>query len=85
MSLENPKELEKSQIFSWKLSKYIGQGVPLPPWKKNSIAVMDELEHEISQVFEMLSQILLREDHKWSSYPECICQDATFDVKGWFM
>ena len=35
--LENPKELEKSQIFSWKLSKfskYIGQGVPLPPWKK---------------------------------------------------
>ena len=32
--LENPKELEKSQIFSSKLSKfskYIGQGVPLPP------------------------------------------------------
>ena len=37
-------------------------------------------KHEISQVFETLSQILLREDHKWSSYPECTCQDATFDV-----
>ena len=26
-------------------SKYIGQGVPLPPSKKNFIADMDELEH----------------------------------------
>ena len=47
-SLENPKELEKSQLFSWKLSKfskYIGQGVPLPPLQTNFIADLDELEH----------------------------------------
>ena len=37
-------------------------------------------KHEISQVFETLSQTLLREDHKWSSYPQCTCQDATFYV-----
>ena len=24
---------------------------------------------------------MLREDHKWSSYPKCTCQDATFDVR----
>ena len=39
---------EKS-IFSWKLSKfskYIGQGVPLPPLKKKFIADMDELEQK---------------------------------------
>ena len=46
--LENPKELEKSQIFSCKLSKfskYIGQEVPLPPLEKNFNADLDELEH----------------------------------------
>ena len=37
-------------------------------------------KHEISQVFETLSQILLREGNKWSSYLQCTCQDATFDV-----
>ena len=31
-------------------------------------------------LFETLSQILLREGNKWSSYLQCTCQDATFDV-----
>ena len=31
-------------------------------------------------VFETLSQILLRDHHKWSSYQQSTCQDATFDV-----
>ena len=33
---------------------------------------------QILPLFETLSQILLREGHKWSSYPQC--QDATFDA-----
>ena len=38
-------------------------------------------KHEISQVFEtLISQILIREDHKWSSYQQSTCQDASFDV-----
>ena len=38
-------------------------------------------KHEISQVFEtLISQILIREDNKWSSYQQCTCQDATFDI-----
>ena len=31
-------------------SKYIGQGVPLPPLQKNFIADLDELEHEKKDV-----------------------------------
>ena len=33
---------------------------------------------QILPLFETLSQILLREGHKWSSYTQC--QDATFDA-----
>ena len=47
-SLENQKKLWKKSIFRWKsskFSKYIGQGVPLPPLQKNFIADLDELEH----------------------------------------
>ena len=50
--------VRKKSIFSWKLSKfskYIGQGVPLPPSKKIFIADMDELEHakKIKKVVKM--------------------------------
>ena len=46
-SLEHPKIFLKKSIFCWWLSefsKYIGQGVPLPPLQKNFIADLDELE-----------------------------------------
>ena len=39
------KTLKKKSIFSWKsfkFSKYIGQGVPLPPLQKNFIADLDK-------------------------------------------
>ena len=51
-----PKIVRKKSIFSWKLSKfskYIGQGVPLPPLQKNFIADLDELEHAKKKVVKM--------------------------------
>ena len=58
----------------WSLSKI---------WLKVSKSVKNGQyyrKHQFSLVFETLSQILLRDHHKWSSYQQSTCQDTTFDV-----
>ena len=58
----------------WSLSKI---------WLKVSKSVKNwqyYRKQQFSPVFETLSQILLRDHHKWSSYQQSTCQDTTFDV-----